>query len=263
VGSDYEFREGDIVSCSFKSVDNGVITLTVNEIVGNEEDARLDHIVVGIKENLHTDFSENVLNSVDNIPKVKTDRKNLSDRMIVTIDGITSKDLDDAIDISKTNEGYRLGVHIADVSYYVQEGSLIDAEAIERGTSVYLIDNVFPMLPQKLSNDLCSLNPDTEKLTMTVDMYFDSKFQIKKVDMYESTIISKYRLTYEEVDEHIKQEGDILRGDHELSEMIKDAFVLSEKLRNKKIKEGMIDFSLPETKIELDDNGETKSIYAK
>jgi len=259
-----KYNDGDIIITKFIDFVDGIIYLKIVEMLGSSDDATLEPELIAYKFDLKTKFSDL---SIKEIEKVKNQnisgRKDLSQRLIYTIDGEESKDLDDAVDILKLENGnYRLGVHIADVSHYVKQGTSLDEEAYERGTSVYLINTVFPMLPKELSNDLCSLNPNTKKLTMTCDMIINPKGEVIDTKIYESEIISKHRLTYVEVDDFYSEKISILRT-KELSESLIEAKNLASILRNKKINHGMIDFSLAESKISLDDEGQVKEIYNK
>lgn len=188
-------------------------------------------------------------------------REDFRNRMIFTIDGDDSKDFDDAVEIEKTKDGYILGVHIADVSYYVSENSALDIEARKRGTSVYLPGCVVPMLPKKLSNGICSLNPDCDRLTLSVIMKYDNEANLVEHRICEGVIRSKYRLTYNNVTK-------LLEGDEGLGNVyseIKDNLFLmkelSEKLKNKRLLKGSIDFDFPEVKIVLDEHGKAIDVY--
>jgi len=208
-----KYNDGDIIITKFIDFVDGIIYLKIVEMLGSSDDATLEPELIAYKFDLKTKFSDL---SIKEIEKVKNQnisgRKDLSQRLIYTIDGEESKDLDDAVDILKLENGnYRLGVHIADVSHYVKQGTSLDEEAYERGTSVYLINTVFPMLPKELSNDLCSLNPNTKKLTMTCDMIINPKGEVIDTKIYESEIISKHRLTYVEVDDFYSEKISILR----------------------------------------------------
>ncbi len=259
-----EYNDGDILVTRFIDFLEGVITLDIKSKVGNTDDATLDPEVIGMKFELRTEFPEEVLVEAEKKePKDSDRRRDLTDRLICTIDGVESKDLDDAIDITKLDNGnYRLGVHIADVSHFVEQGGIIDKEAEERGTSVYLINTVFPMLPRRLSNDLCSLNPDTLKFTMTCDMEITPDGKVIKTELYESKIISKHRLSYVQVDELYNGETDMIINP-ELTASLKLAKELADVLRVVKINQGMIDFVLPEAKVKLDEDGEVVSIKNK
>ncbi len=260
---DYEID--DILVTKFIDFIDGVITLEIKKKIGTTNDATLDPEIVGMKFELKTEFPEKVLIDAEKIEPIDSpSRKDLTDRLIYTIDGIESKDLDDAVDIKVLNNGnFRLGVHIADVSHFIKLGDAIDLEAEERGTSVYLINTVFPMLPKRLSNDLCSLNPDTLKFTMTCDMEITPQGEVIKTDVYESKIISKHRLTYVQVDELYNGEVSLVDNSEELTKSLELAKQLADILRDVKIRKGMIDFVLPEAKVKLDEDGEVVEIKNK
>ncbi len=259
-----EYEDGDIIVTKFIDFIDGVISLQIKSSIGRTEDATLDPEIISYKFELKTEFEEETLIAAEKAVAVDSERRiDLTNRLIYTIDGVESKDLDDAIDVTKLDNGnYRLGVHIADVSHFVKEGDSIDREAEERGTSVYLINTVFPMLPRKLSNDLCSLNPDTLKFTLTCEMEIDKTGNVVKSSVYESKIISKHRLSYTQVDELYNGEKEIIANE-ELTKSLKLALELSEILRKAKINDGMIDFTLPEAKVKLDDEGEVIDITNK
>jgi len=185
------------------------------------------------------------------------ERKNLTKLFTFTIDGEDAKDLDDAISVKKKENGeYKLLVHIADVSHYIQEDSALDREAYKRATSIYVADRVVPMLPEKLSNDLCSLNADREKLTLTCEMILSKTGELQKTMIYESVIKSDFRLTYREVDEILwgkKNLWDALLFwwivTDLLIEHLKIAEALKENISNLREKNGVLNFDFPETKI--------------
>jgi len=180
---------------------------------------------------------------------------------VFTIDGSDSKDFDDAVGIEKTKSGYRLGVHIADVSYYVSENSALDIEARKRGTSVYLPGYVVPMLPPKLSNGICSLNPECDRLTLSVIMDFDSKFNLTDHKICESVIRSKHRLTYDEVTGYLENGSDKNKAFNIIGEDIKLMCTLAKGLKSKRLSKGSIDFDFPESKLVLDENGNVTDIF--
>ncbi len=259
-----EFEDGDILVTRFIDFQNGVITLKIKSKIGTTDDATLDPEIIGMKFELNTKFTEEVLIEAEKIePKDSSRRKDITDRLIYTIDGVESKDLDDAVDIVKLENGnYRLGVHIADVSHFVERDGIIDREAVDRGTSVYLINTVFPMLPKRLSNDLCSLNPDTLKFTLSCDMEITPSGQVIKSEVYESKIISKHRLSYVQVDTLYDGEVNELINP-ELTKSLLLAKELADVLREDKLSRGMIDFVLPEAKVKLDELGEVIEIKNK
>ncbi len=259
-----EYDEGDILVTRFIDFIDGIIYLNIKSTIGRTEDATLDPEIIGYKFELKTQFDEDVLIESEKVEPIDSDRRlDITDRLVYTIDGVESKDLDDAIDVIKLDNGnYRLGVHIADVSHFVKQGGVIDREAEERGTSVYLINTVFPMLPQRLSNDLCSLNPDTLKFALTCEMEIDTKGIVVSSKVYESKIISKHRLSYVQVDELYNNETDTIIN-KELTDSLLLAKELADILRETKVNDGMIDFVLPEAKVKLDEDGEVTEIKNK
>lgn len=212
------------------------------------------------------DVQEQLSNISEDVDKKEVARrKDFRDLFTFTIDWADAKDLDDAISLEKLdNWDYKLYVHIADVTNYVTENSALDKEALERGTSIYLADRVIPMLPEKLSNNLCSLNPYTDKLTMTCEMHIWGKTgHLIKSKLYESVINSNFRLTYKDVDEiekkHINVWDELMfRGEatKELLDTIQNANDLKEVIMTHRAKSGTLDFDFPETVVEFDDEGE-------
>ena len=238
----------------------------IEKVLGYEDEKNVDIECILAEFGLTREFPSKVMLSAlsfgDRVYEEElTGREDFRDHLIFTIDGDDAKDFDDAVEIKKTKSGYLLGVHIADVSYYVQENSAIDIEARKRGTSVYLPSFVVPMLPEHLSNGLCSLNPHCDRLTMSVIMEFDHSGNITDYRITESVINSKYRMTYKKV-------LDILNGDDKLSkeysEITNSIHIMNElreKLKNARLKNGSIDFAFPEVKIVLDENGKTLDVY--
>ena len=189
-------------------------------------------------------------------------REDLREHLIVTIDGEDTKDFDDAIEVTKLqNDNYKLSVHIADVTHYVKENSVVDNEAKLRGTSVYLPNQVIPMLPKTLSNGICSLNPSVDRFTMSIDMEIDKTGKTINYQVYESVINSKYRLTYKEVNAYYHKQKNW--PDKQLEKMLDYALELSKIIRTFKEKEGYIDFEIKESKIIVDENGKTTDIIVK
>lgn len=209
-------------------------------------------------------FSDEIENELFKIEKPSSEeinsRRDLRDLKIITIDGSDAKDLDDAVYVEKTNKGYKLIVCIADVSYYVREKTKLDEEALKRGNSIYLVDRVIPMLPRKLSNDLCSLNPNEDKLTFTAEIDFDEQGKVLKNDFYKSVIKSKYRMTYQKVNEIIDGDEEAVKEYQEINDMITHMLHLSKLLRDVKKRRGSIDFELPEIKVVLNDDKSVKDI---
>lgn len=218
---------------------------------------------------LPEEFPKKVLRQAErielDIPKEEIDRrKDFRDDIVVTIDGSDAKDLDDAISIRKTEEGnYELGVHIADVSHYVKENSKLDQEALKRGTSVYLVDRVIPMLPKVLSNGICSLNPHEDRLTLTIVMTINQQGKVLNHNIYESVIKSNERLTYTDVSDILENEvegKDHLKAYDYLKDTFENMKTLSLILRKNRERRGMIDFDFPEAKIITDEEGKVTSI---
>lgn len=236
----------------------------VNEILGNKNRKDINMRVLMKKYNLKEDFPKDVLNEVKSFRmRVKeddfTNRRDLRNLSIVTIDGSDAKDLDDAVYVKKDGENYKLSVHIADVSHYVKYGSKLDREALKRGTSVYLIDKVIPMLPKELSNDLCSLNSGTDKLTLSCEMVINSFGEVISYDIFESVIRTKYRLTYDNVQDIIDGKTYEFSDIHDMIFNMKD---LAEILNEKRERRGSINFDFPECKISLNENGDILDISA-
>ena len=255
-GNDERKPEGGIVSIlgSPKDTEALISSLLLNE--GIEE--KFPNEVLQELDKIDEDFSDELEN-----------RKDLRHLDIITIDGSDAKDLDDAVYVEKTEDGYKLFVSIADVSYYVRENTELDTEALKRGNSIYLVDRVIPMLPRKLSNNLCSLNPNEDKLTFTVEMDLDKKGKVVRNDFYKSVIKSKYRMTYENVNTILEknEESEEYKGLYDkyrkIDEMLKNMLELSKIIRNNKKRRGSIDFELPEIKVVLDENKAVKDIVLR
>lgn len=234
----------------------------ITEILGKKGDKGVDILTVVKKFGLPEEFPAKVISYADAIPETISDqeiarRRDLRHAMIMTIDGADAKDLDDAVEVTKLDNGnFKLGVHIADVTHYVTEGSPIDVEAFKRATSVYLLDLVIPMLPQKLSNNLCSLNPFEPKLTLSCDMIIDPQGKVIEHDIYESIIESKLRATYGDVTKVLNGEmSEDLEKYRDFIPMLKDMEELQKILENKRARRGAIEFDFPESKITLDKLG--------
>ncbi len=193
--------------------------------------------------------------------KINKKRKNLTNLKFFTIDGLKARDFDDAVAIVKEKEGFRLYVSIADVEFYVKENSTIDKEAFERSTSVYYPDRVYPMLPEALSNNLCSLNPGENKFTFTVEMLINHQGIVIEEKIYKSLIQSKFRASYEEIGEIFNKNNTNLKAKYKpILNELEIMLELSETLRKKRFEKGSIDFNLPEVEIEFDDSGKVSNI---
>lgn len=219
-----------------------------------------------VREGMSETFSKPVLLEARNIPTtISKDeiakRKDLRNLPIITIDGDDAKDLDDAVYVKKLPNGnYKLIVSIADVSHYIPEGSMLDQEAFKRGNSVYLVDRVLPMFPKEISNGICSLNPDEDKLTFTCEMEIDQNGKVVDSDTYKSVIKSVRRMTYTNVNRMIAGEEEALKEYADIKDMVMEMLELSKIIRQVKYNRGSIDFDLPEIKLILDENGKVKYI---
>lgn len=239
----------------------------VVSIIGNPQDTQTLISALLIDNGIQEKFSNEVIKEVDRIEEDFSEelenRKDLRHLNIVTIDGADAKDLDDAVYVEKTDLGYKLYVSIADVSYYVKEGTELDTEALKRGNSIYLVDRVIPMLPRKLSNNLCSLNPHEDKLTFTVEIDFDARGKVIGNDFYKSVIKSKYRMTYTDVNKIFEGDEELIEKYSAVYKMFTEMLELSHIIRNTKKCRGSIDFELPEIKVVLDENKLVKKIEVR
>lgn len=238
----------------------------VIEILGHINDPGVDIMSIVRGYDLPVEFSEKLLNQADRVAKAVSDadmqgRRDLRNWQMVTIDGEDAKDLDDAVSLTREGENYVLGVHIADVTNYVQENSAIDREAKERGTSVYLVDRVIPMLPHRLSNGICSLNAGEDRLALSCIMTVNPKGNVIGHEIAETVIRVDERMTYTGVkkilEDHDPAETQKYR---ELLPMLEQMQELSQILRERRQRRGSIDFDFPEAKIILDDKGQPVEI---
>ncbi len=233
----------------------------VLEVLGYANEPGVDILSIIKQFKISEEFPEKVIKQIQGIEdKVFTQeiekRTDLRKLNTITIDGEDAKDLDDAISIEKTSQGnYKLGVHIADVSHYVTEKSPLDKEAYQRGTSIYIIDRVIPMLPKKLSNGICSLNPDEDRLTLSVIMEIDYTGKVINYEILESVIKNKARMTYENVSKIIEGDRQLIEKYKDIVNDIKLAKELALILKKKRKERGSIDFNFPEMKIILDKVG--------
>ena len=240
----------------------------IKEVLGNKSTPGIDILSKIYEHNVPYDFSNETLEQVKTVPrsvrvssKMKEERLDLRDELIVTIDGEDAKDFDDAISVSINEDGtYKLGVHIADVTHYVKKNSPIDKDAVERGTSCYLADRVVPMLPFELSNGICSLNPDEDRLTLSCIMNIDENGKVLTYDIKPSIIHSKYRLTYKKVNKLFNHE---IKMDKELSEMLFLAKRIASKIRKERESRGNIDLDIDEAKLIIDTNGKVVDIIKR
>lgn len=232
------------------------------EVLGRSDAPGVDIMAIIRKYHLPTKFSEQTLAEAEKLPdKVPASdtkgRLDLRQKFIVTIDPDDAKDFDDAINVDELPDGgWRLGVHIADVSHYVEPGSALDREAHGRANSVYLVDRVLPMLPEKLSNGLCSLRPREDRLTQSCFIEFTPKLVVRKTEFALSVIHSRHRLTYKEAFARLEDK----HGSDELTRELKKMWRLASKLRDQRFGQGSLNLDFPEVKVRLDKNGKPTHI---
>lgn len=266
--NDLPLVDGHKVICKILSY-GSVLTCEIEQIIGHINDPGVDIQGILLAHDIQAEFPSEVIRQAKSLTKQISDeerakRKDLTRRIIITIDGDDAKDLDDAISIKRLKDGaFRLGVHIADVSHYVQANTPLDKEAYNRSTSVYVVDRVVPMLPHILSNDICSLQPKEERLTITCEMDIDKDGNVFNYQLFPSIIRSTERMTYNNVNR-------ILAGDYRLITKYKhiyDSIIamaqLSEIIRNKREGNGSIDFEKPEAIIELNEQGKIADIRVR
>ena len=238
----------------------------VTEILGHVNDPGVDILSIVKGFDIPMEFSEKVMKQANRIKLEVSEadmlgREDLRDMMMVTIDGEDAKDLDDAVSLSREGEDFLLGVHIADVTNYVQENSALDREALKRGTSVYLVDRVIPMLPHRLSNGICSLNEGVDRLALSCLMKVSPDGEVKDYRIVESVIRVDRRMTYTSVKKILEDKDQEERTKYEVFvPMFEEMEALSKILRAKRKKRGAIDFDFPETKIILDKEGKPLDI---
>ena len=236
------------------------------EVIGDGNNT--DNMIKGVmaREGLRETFTEDIIEDAKAISTTidKTElnkRKDLRDYSIITIDGSDAKDLDDAVYVDILSNGnYRLIVTIADVSYYIKDNSSLDKEAYLRGNSVYLVDRVLPMLPKEISNGICSLNENEDKLTFTCEMEIDSNGEVINSDIYKSVINTVHRMTYEDVNKILDGDVNLKEKYSDINDMLHKMLELSKILRKRKYENGNVDFDIPETKVILDENNKVLSI---
>ena len=232
------------------------------QVIGKKDAPGVDILSIIMGHDLPQGFPADVLMYAEALPETIAvseieKRRDLRDMLMITIDGEDAKDLDDAVSVQKLENGnYLLGVHIADVGHYVKEDSVLDKEALERATSVYLVDRVIPMLPQKLSNGICSLNAGEDRLAMTCMMEINSQGVVVSHDIFESVIHVNYRMTYQNVTKILLNQDEVLCGKyHEILSMLQEMAQLQMILEKKRKLRGAIEFYAPESKVILDKKG--------
>ena len=269
-GMEFKAKDGEKVVVELLSYGEGHMRPEgrISEVLGDPFAPGVDIMSVIRAHDLPFDFSEEVRDASERVPlKIRKSelrgRRDLRDVKMVTIDGEDSKDLDDAVSLSRKGKDYILGVHIADVSHYVKEDSVLDKEALKRGNSVYLPGKVIPMLPERLSNGICSLNAGEDRLAMSCIMRITEAGVIKDYEICESVINVDRRMTYTNVAAILEGNDRALLKEYKgFTAMFKRMERLALALKKMRHKRGAIDFDLPETKIELDDDGRVTDIKA-
>lgn len=253
---------GAIVSAKItKYLSDAVTEGYIEKILGYENDPGIDISLIAEKYSFYKEFPEPVNEELSSIPNsvdvsLYPNRKDFRNELVITIDGDDSKDFDDAVSVKRLSNGnFYLGVYIADVSEYVKEGHPLDEEALFRATSVYLADRVIPMLPQKLSNGICSLNEGVDRLVLACEMEFNLKGKLLNYEINEGIIKSTHRMTYNNVNKMLNNDEEVIKKYQDIYPMILDMISLSDILRGLRVKKGAIDFEVPEYKATLDKDG--------
>ncbi len=237
--------------------------------LGGDGAPHLDTLVLIKKAGLREEFeaatlAETMALSGEPPEQAKQGRLDLRDGIVFTIDGADAKDFDDAVSLTRVGKGWRLGVHIADVSHYVRPGSALDNEAYARSTSVYLPDRVLPMLPEALSNGLCSLKPDVDRLALSAIIELDAQGHFVGSSFAESVIRSCRRFTYDEIELWFEGKGQLREGeDLKLGPTLRDMRELALLRRTLRAERGALDFNFPETKVEVDGQGKPTRLYRR
>ncbi|WP_271396906.1 ribonuclease R [Salinicoccus roseus] len=234
----------------------------VIQILGHKNDPGVDILSIIFQHGIEIEFPDEVMKAAEAAPDTISEdelkgRTDLRDEFTITIDGADAKDLDDAISVKKLDNGnHELIVSIADVSYYVEEDSPLDKEAYERGTSVYLVDRVIPMIPHRLSNGICSLNPDVDRLTMSCRMEIDSAGKVVNHDIFQSVIHSDRRMTYDAVNNMLDSGDEALISEYsDVYPMLQEAEALAKILRGRRERRGAIDFDFNEAQVLVEADG--------
>ncbi|MGX7405878.1 ribonuclease R [Aerococcus urinaehominis] len=268
-----------------KAVDGEIVVVSIDEYptsdspfkiagpiiqkLGHKDEPGVDILAVLNMFDIPHEFPDQVLNEADQVADEISNqdlqgREDFRNQLVITIDGADAKDLDDAISLRKVGQKYELSVHIADVSYYVKEGSQLDAEAYERGTSVYLTDRVVPMLPQRLSNGICSLHPRVDRLTMSCVMLVNQQGQVEDYRIGPSVIESKYRLTYDTVNAILEDEDPVAIDENKaVVPMLREMGELHQILAQMRQRRGAIDFDTKEAEIIVDNEGHPLDILVR
>ncbi len=265
---------GEVVTAEITEYPNADHPLAMvgiaKQVIGSVDDPGIDILQIVYAHDIPSEFPEDVLQEADAIPDHVTEaemagREDITDQDLVTIDGESSKDLDDAVTVWKLDNGnYHLGVHIADVSHYVKEGSLLDQEAYKRGTSVYLTDRVIPMLPRRLSNGICSLNEGVLRLCMSCEMEIDQEGNVVKHRIHPSVMKSTARMTYTNVNKILEAHDEATRNEYDrLVPMFENMADLHKILYKHRKRRGAIDFDDHEAEIIVDESGHAIDIQLR
>ncbi|KAJ3623647.1 hypothetical protein Zmor_004359 [Zophobas morio] len=267
---EFKFKEQDIVKVKIVRVEGRFMFVRILNVIGTSEKPSDRILAIAYEFGIDPTFGNGVdeeANAVAkpidyNSPLIQRRKKIIKDLNLVTIDGVDSKDLDDAIYVEKNKDGsFRLLVAIADVAHYVEPKTALDNNALKRGNSVYLVDRVIPMLPKILSDGVCSLNPNEEKLCMVCDMSFSKEGRILKKEIYESIMISKARLNYKQVNKYF--ETGSIDESKETAKVLDDALELHNLIEGLKDEKGVIDFDIDEPKIILDEKSQVVDIEVR
>lgn len=244
------------------------IKVNIRSIIGLVKDPGVDILTILHQYGIKMEFMDTTLKQAQDVPQQiqvhdYPERTDLTDEIIFTIDGDDTKDIDDALSIKRVKNGYQLGVHIADVSHYVTKGSSLDQDAYERGTSVYVVDRVVPMLPTELSNGICSLNPNENRLAMSVHINLDEYGTIVDYEFFESVIRSRAQLTYREVNRFFENNDDIVAIPNEIKPRLLVMKEASDLLRIQYEAHGSIEFETSESAFVVDDTGKILDVYER
>nr|WP_321255339.1 ribonuclease R [uncultured Pseudodesulfovibrio sp.] len=265
-----ELKPGDIVICiPGEKMDPTMWQGEITELLGSEVDIAVQEALVKSNHNIRTRFPSGSESQAEGLPREPSEkdfvgRRDLTEKQFVTIDGATARDFDDAVLVERLDKGYRLWVAIADVAHYVAEGTPLDKEALERGNSYYFPRSVVPMFPERLSNGLCSLNPDVKRLTMVVCMDTDETGRTRSASFYQAVIKSHARLTYTQVKQAILDRDEEVRQEIKpVVPMLELAEELARKINKLRSRRGSLDFDLPEPEVFFDADGEVSEIRPK
>ena len=257
--NDELYQIGDYVEAKIvRYFDNNQILVNIVKVISHKNDMMAPLTMILLSNKINIDFSDEALIELKDVDKEidnEFKKRRFIDRKIITIDSLSAKDLDDAISVDVDGDGtYNLGVYIADVSYFVKENSFLDLDALDRGTSVYLPDRVIPMLPEKLSNDLCSLNEDTYKLVMACEMIIDKEGNVINSDIFEGYIRTLHRMNYDDCNEILAGNSDLINKYQDIYDLLINANNLAKILNQKRIDNGSFEFEDNEVEFIFDDS---------